>query len=78
MEQQKMNIDLEQLPTIVCDECESEEWMEVSTVKKVSAFISPNGQEGVVPIPELVCAYCGKKLQEVLQESSKKESQLIN
>lgn len=76
--EQKMNIDLEQLPTVVCDECESEEWMEIYTVKKVSALVSPNGQEGVIPIPELVCACCGKKLQDVLQEINKKESQLIN
>lgn len=72
--EQKMNIDLEQLPTVYCDECDSDEWIEVSMIKKVSALISPNGQEGVIPVPQLVCASCGRKLEAVLQE----ESQLIN
>lgn len=63
----KLNINLDELPTVKCKECDGKDWVEKYTVKKVSALMSPNGKEGVIPVPNMVCDYCGSLLQDSLE-----------
>ena len=51
--------DLSQATDIVCENCGNLTFEEVMMMKKVSALVSPNGKEGIVPIPTFACVACG-------------------
>jgi hypothetical protein len=58
MRQQQMP-DLSNATDIVCENCGNLTFEEVLLMKKVSALVSPNGKEGIVPIPTFACVACG-------------------
>ena len=51
--------DLSQATDITCENCGNMTFQEVMLMKKVSALLSPNGKEGIVPIPTFSCVACG-------------------
>lgn len=63
---QQISIDLNQATDIGCTECGNKFFSEVVFFKKISALISPNGQEGIVPIPTYACTKCGNINDEFL------------
>jgi len=59
MEKQKIQIDLSQTPWVECSE--KNKMFETKILfKKVSALISPSGNEEHVPLEVVVCSRCGK------------------
>lgn len=59
--QQKVNVDLSMAETYKCShsDCDSEQFVPNYILKKLSALVSPNGQETVIPIQVFACAKCG-------------------
>lgn len=57
--QQKVNIDLSQATTMTCVECGSEQFKMEYLIKKVSALLSPTGDEMVIPMQVFSCSKCG-------------------
>lgn len=57
--QQQINVDLSQAQDIVCENCGNYTFNEVVLMKKLSALVSPTGQDAVVPIPTFACNACG-------------------
>lgn len=57
--QQKMNIDISQADSMKCAECDSEQFDMKYLIKKISALLSPNGEEIIVPVQVFSCANCG-------------------
>lgn len=57
--QQQQMPDLSLAEDIVCENCSNLTFEEVLLMKKVSALVSPNGKEGIVPIPTFACVACG-------------------
>jgi len=57
MQQQMPDLSLAE--DIVCENCGNLTFEEVLMMKKVSALVSPNGKEGIVPIPTFSCVACG-------------------
>ena len=51
--------DLSTATDIICENCGNMTFQEVLLMKKVSALVSPNGKEGIVPIPTFSCVACG-------------------
>tara|TARA_R110000824_G_scaffold368375_1_gene557682 strand:+ start:828 stop:1064 length:237 start_codon:yes stop_codon:yes gene_type:complete len=51
-------LDLSTAEDIKCDECENNTFMEVIIIKKVSAIMSPTGQDIMAPIKTFQCAKC--------------------
>jgi len=51
--------DLSLAQDITCENCGNLTFEEVMMMKKVSALVSPNGKEGIVPIPTFSCVACG-------------------
>jgi len=45
--------------TITCEECDNHTFDSVFVIKKISALISPNGEESHVPIQAFACSKCG-------------------
>ena len=58
-QQMQMNIDFEQTIPVVCDECGHDVFTQVLKMRKVSALLSPTGQETMIPIQAFACVKCG-------------------
>lgn len=58
---EKPNVDVSNLPDIRCEnpECGNVTFQEVVLLKRVPAFMTDNGKEGIVPIPAFACNACG-------------------
>jgi uncharacterized Zn finger protein len=65
-EPQRVNVDLNQASDIVCSNCGGKFFHEVTFFKKISALLSPTGQEGIIPIPTYACLECGNINEEFL------------
>lgn len=59
MPQQQRTPDLSLAQDIQCDNCKNLTFQEVLLMKKVSALVSPNGREALIPIPTFACVACG-------------------
>jgi len=58
-EQQQVQVNPNDLEDIVCDECGSQCFEPTFLFKKLSAILSPTGQETVIPMQIYRCADCG-------------------
>lgn len=61
-QQQQPSINISQTSKIAC-ECGSSLFESSFVLRKVSAFISGNGKEGVIPVPMFTCKSCGEILE---------------
>ena len=57
-QQPQMNIDFSQTTSIVCDKCENDTFIQVLKMRKLSALLSPSGQETMIPIQAFACIKC--------------------
>jgi len=55
---QKINVDLNNVENIKCDDCENETFIPAFIIKHISALISPTGKETMVPIQIFKCSKC--------------------
>jgi len=60
------NIDISKADDIKCDECGHDTFIPVFLIKKVSAIMSPNGQEIIAPVQVFGCNKCGHVNQEFM------------
>ena len=58
-QQPQMNIDFSQTTAGTCDECGNDIFVQVYKMRKLSALLSPTGQESMIPIQIFACAKCG-------------------
>ena len=58
-QQPQMNIDMSQTTAEVCEKCENDTFQQVYRMRKLSALLSPTGQETMIPIQVFACAKCG-------------------
>ena len=59
MNTNKVNINPNDLEDVVCDKCKSQCFEPTFLFKKLSAVLSPTGQETMVPLQIYRCADCG-------------------
>ena len=52
--------DLTKADTVVCDKCENRLFIQSFVIKKMSALVSPSGQEAIIPIQVYSCGNCGQ------------------
>ena len=67
---QRMSVDLNQASDIECSSCGNRFFHEVMFFKKISALISPTGQEAIIPIPTYACLECGNINKEFLPSNN--------
>ena len=60
MPKQQVKVDLTQAETIKCEKCENPFFINATILKRISALLSPSGQEGIVPIEVYSCGNCGE------------------
>ena len=53
------NIDLTHAKDITCEKCEGVGFRQTMMLKKLSALVSPNGQESIIPVGVFACDSCG-------------------
>lgn len=75
-QQQQINVDLSQAQDIVCENCGNYTFNEVVLMKKLSALVSPTGQDAVVPIPTFACNACGYINNQFLPATMRQEEEV--
>jgi uncharacterized protein CbrC (UPF0167 family) len=65
-EQQKMRVNLQDAEDVVCEECENNYFSPAIIIKRVSALLSPSGQEMMAPVQLFQCNKCGHVNKEFL------------
>ena len=53
------NIDLTHATTLECEECQCKGFKQTMMLKKLSALVSPTGQETIIPMQVFACEKCG-------------------
>jgi len=57
--QTQQTIDMSQTTTIKCEKCENSTFKQTLLIRKMSALVSPSGQETVIPVAVFACEKCG-------------------
>ena len=65
-QQQQIQAALKNASDVTCDECKNTHFVSAFVVKKISALVSPSGQEIVVPLQILKCDKCSHVNEEFL------------
>ena len=62
----QVNINPEDLTDVVCEKCENQTFTMAFLFKKISAILSPNGKESMIPLQVYKCDECGHINKEFL------------
>ena len=57
--QAQQTIDMSQTTPVKCESCENQTFKQTLLLRKLSALVSPNGQETLVPVQVFACVKCG-------------------
>ena len=57
--QMKEQIDFSKTTQIKCEACEGSTFKQTLLMRKMSALVSPNGQETIIPMAVFACEKCG-------------------
>ena len=69
--QPQAQINIKDTETIVCEKCGNGIFIQSFFLKKISALVSPTGQESIVPVQVYSCGNCGhinRKLNPTLEQ----------
>ena len=73
MEGQQMDVDIDSTIEIVCDECGHNVFTPAFFLRKVSRFISPDGQDRLLPLDTMACNKCGNVNKQFQAPTTKKQ-----
>ena len=57
--QMQEQIDISKTSAVKCEKCENPTFKQSLLLRKLSALVSPNGQEAIVPVQVFACEKCG-------------------
>ena len=66
----QQQIDITQTSAIKCEKCENSTFKQSLMLRKLSALVSPDGQETIVPVQVFSCEKCGNVNSEFSDISS--------
>ena len=58
----QVKVDLKDAETMTCQQCDNKIFIQGYVIKRLSAIISPTGQEVIAPIQVFNCGSCGELL----------------
>ena len=64
------NVDLSKASTMKCEKCQNPTFKQTLMLHKLSALVSPNGQETIVPAAVFACEKCGHVNSDFTEKSS--------
>tara|TARA_B100000131_G_scaffold267296_1_gene265533 strand:+ start:260 stop:514 length:255 start_codon:yes stop_codon:yes gene_type:complete len=53
------DVDLTHAKTLECEKCKCVGFKQTMMLKKLSALVSPTGQEAIIPVGVFACDHCG-------------------
>ena len=53
------NVDLTHAKTLECEKCQCVGFKQTMMLKRLSALVSPTGQEAIIPVGVFACDHCG-------------------
>ena len=65
--QQQIRVNLDDAEDILCDECSNNHFEPAFQMKRVSALVSPTGEEVMLPVQTFQCNKCGHVNEEFLK-----------
>ena len=65
---QQVKVDLNQAETMKCEHCGNVVFIKGTVLKRLSALVSPTGQEAIVPIEIYSCGGCGEVPKSMLKD----------
>ena len=71
----QVQVDLKQAETIKCNDCNNYLFITSFILKRLSASLSPNGQEALIPVQVYSCGNCGEVAEGMLEGSGLEEEQ---
>ena len=71
--QANVQVDLREADTIKCDDCGNYLFITSFILKRLSAIVSPSGEEALVPVQVYSCGDCGKVPSKLLEGSGLEE-----
>ena len=57
-QQQQFKVDITQTTAEICEKCENNTFIQVYQLRKLSALLSPTGEETKIPIQMFACSKC--------------------
>tara|TARA_B100001559_G_scaffold191214_1_gene160008 strand:- start:399 stop:686 length:288 start_codon:yes stop_codon:yes gene_type:complete len=72
-QKQQVQVDLKQADTIKCSACNNYLFITSFILKRLSALVSPNGQEALIPVQVYSCGNCGKVAEGMLEGAGLEE-----
>ena len=70
MDNLQQSIDMSKATSIKCEKCEGSTFKQTLLISKLSALLSPNGQETIVPAAVFACEKCNHVNKEFTETSS--------
>ena len=67
MDNLQQSIDMSKATSIICEKCENTTFKQTLIISKLSALLSPNGQETIIPSAVFACEKCGHVNEEFLK-----------
>ena len=64
------NVDLSKAKTMECENCKNTTFKQSLMLHRLSALVSPNGQETIVPAAVFACEICGHVNEDFTKTSS--------
>lgn len=65
-QQTSVQVDVTKMNDLVCSNCQGHFFNSVFMFKKMSALLSPNGKDAIIPIEAYACIECGTVCRELL------------
>jgi hypothetical protein len=75
---EQQNIDINSTTEIACEECGNNTFKPIFFMRKLSRFLSPDGNDRIIPIDSLSCAKCdhvNTNFNPISQLNNKKENE---
>ncbi len=72
--QANVQVDLREADTIKCDDCGNYLFITSFILKRLSAIVSPSGEEALVPVQVYSCGDCGKVPSKLLEGTGLEEN----
>ena len=66
---QQVKVDISKADTIKCEYCGNYLFIQSTILKKLSALVSPTGQEALIPVDVYCCGNCGRVPKDMLKGS---------
>ena len=66
-QQAQVQVDLNQAETLKCKGCNNYVILQSYILKRLSAIVSPTGEETLIPVQVYSCGNCGKVIEDTLK-----------